>query len=264
MLVAKDFRQKAREALNGHWGVAVGTGLVASLLGASTALGGSGGGSGSSTASSSESEEYQSMGEAFSDFASQNAGLVVGISIFVLLIVLLALILVLIHVVIGGAVTLGYVRFNLNLVDGNNPRFADLFSQFNRLGQGFLMQLLRGIYIFLWTLLLIIPGIIATYRYAMTPYILHDNPDMSAADAITESKKLMDGNKWRLFCLNFSFIGWDILCLFTLGIGYLWLAPYREAAYAAFYKEIQYGKYSNPVADYTTYNFSEMNADTQY
>ena len=88
-----------------------------------------------------------------------------------------------------------------------------------------------------------IPGIIASYRYAMTPYILLENPGMTANEAIKKSKELMQGNKWRLFCLQFSFIGWSILCVFTLGIGFLWLVPYMEAANAAFYREISAEKY---------------------
>ena len=91
---------------------------------------------------------------------------------------------------------------------------------------------------FLWMLLFIIPGIVAAYRYAMTSFILAENPELTAGEAINCSKELMDGNKWRLFCLNFSFIGWIILCGFTLGIGYLWLTPYEQAANAAFYRDI--------------------------
>lgn len=79
---------------------------------------------------------------------------------------------------------------------------------------------------------------IASYSYAMTEYILAENPEISANEAITMSKQMMDGNKWRLFCLDFSFIGWDILCGLTLGIGYLWLTPYKQAARAIFYREV--------------------------
>ena len=97
---------------------------------------------------------------------------------------------------------------------------------------------LRNLFIVLWTFLFIIPGIVKSYSYSMAAYIAAENPEMSATDAINESKLLMDGNKWRLFCLDLSFIGWSILCVFTLGIGYLFLRPYREAAFAAFYREI--------------------------
>ena len=72
----------------------------------------------------------------------------------------------------------------------------------------------------------------------MTPYILADNPDLSPSEALKMSKEMMRGNKWRLFCLGFSFIGWQLLCGLTLGIGYLWLNPYMAAAHADFYREI--------------------------
>lgn len=234
MLLAKDFREEARNALSGKWGVAVGTGFVAGLLGAYTALGSSGGSSSSSSDTASE-ELYSSLPEE----------VIVVIAVVLGLIAMVALIWALVQFIIGGAITLGYVKFNLDLVDGKKVKFSDLFSQFDRFGEGFLLQLLRTIFITLWTLLFIIPGVIATYRYAMAPYILHENPGMSASEAIRQSKEMMDGNKGRLFCLNFSFIGWDLLCVLTLGIGYLWLQPYREAAYAAFYREISASKYAS-------------------
>jgi uncharacterized membrane protein len=79
---------------------------------------------------------------------------------------------------------------------------------------------------------------IAYYRYAMSDYILAENPEMSPSDALAESKRMMHGNKWRLFCLELSFIGWGILCLCTCGIGFLWLSPYMFQAEAAMYHEI--------------------------
>ena len=105
------------------------------------------------------------------------------------------------------------------------------------------MQLLVSIYTFLWTLLFIIPGFIAAFSYAMTPYILEENPYMPINDAIRQSKEMMRGNKWRLFCLEISFIGWAILCLLTCGIGFLWLTPYYNAAICAFYYDIS-GRFS--------------------
>lgn len=99
-------------------------------------------------------------------------------------------------------------------------------------------NLLQWVLILLWTLLFIIPGIVASYSYAMTGYILAEDPDLTASQAIQRSKELMRGNRWRLFCLQLSFIGWIILCLFTFGIGNLFLNPYQTAADAAFYREI--------------------------
>ena len=73
----------------------------------------------------------------------------------------------------------------------------------------------------------------------MTPYIAYDRPDLDADDCIHESRMMMKGYKWKLFCMDLSFIGWAILCLFTLGIGFLWLQPYIEASHAKFYEELK-------------------------
>lgn len=98
---------------------------------------------------------------------------------------------------------------------------------------------LRFVYTFLWTLLFIIPGIVKSYAYAMVPYILEDNPDLSAEETIDLSVKMMDGHKWELFCLHLSFLGWAILCIFTFGIGFFFLQPYVLAAQADFYEDLK-------------------------
>lgn len=107
--------------------------------------------------------------------------------------------------------------------------FENLFSYFPNWKNILKTKVLRTIYEILWTLLLIIPGIIGSYSYAMTDYILAENPELSAKEAIARSKAMMEGNRWRLFCLEISFIGGAILSLLTLGIGSLWLIPYMEA-----------------------------------
>ena len=139
--------------------------------------------------------------------------------------------------ILGGVVQLGYAGYLLKQQDREIGSVKELFSQFDRFGQGFLQRFLRNLYIFLWSLLFVIPGIIKTFSYAMTPFIMADNPEMSAKEAISMSKQLMDGHKWELFCLSFSFIGWQLLAILTLGIGEIFLAPYVEAAYAVFYRD---------------------------
>lgn len=108
-------------------------------------------------------------------------------------------------------------------------------------------MILSTIYIFLWTLLLIIPGIIKSYSYALTPYILVEHPEMSANEAIEESMRLMDGHKFDLFYLQLSFIGWAILSILSLGLGVFWLIPYQMTAQAAFYRDIKNG--AKPLQD---------------
>jgi len=144
----------------------------------------------------------------------------------------------LIQFIVGGAVQLGLAQFLLKQHDGVKPEFQDLFSQFHRFGQGFAQKFLRGLYVFLWGLLFIIPGIIAQYRYAMTPYIMADHPELSASEAIDLSKEMMEGHKGELFILHLTFIGWSILAALTLNLGNLVLNPYKNAAEAAFYREL--------------------------
>lgn len=98
---------------------------------------------------------------------------------------------------------------------------------------------LNRFFVFLWSLLLFVPGIIKTLSYAMTNYILVDKPELSANEAINLSKDMMYGHKFDLFYLYLSFAGWFILCLFTLGIGFLWLYPYAQAAQVSFYLDVR-------------------------
>lgn len=239
MLLAADFRERARMALQNQWFPAVLTGFVGSLLGASVTLlddGSSSSSSSDSTEQELENLEMMGFGDTVTEIMANPVTQAILVFVGVLMIVLVLWAIV--TMIIGGPITLGYAQYNLNLVDGFNPQFSDLFSKFDCFGQGFCVQFLRRLFILLWTFLFIIPGLVKTYSYSMAAYIAAENPDMSATDAITASKELMDGNKWRLFCLDLSFIGWSILCVFTLGIGFLFLQPYREAAFAAFYREI--------------------------
>ena len=154
-------------------------------------------------------------------------------------------ILVLVNFLIGGTIQLGYSVYLLKQYHRQETSIGDLFSQFFRFGTGFAQKFLVGLYTLLWTLLFIIPGLIKSLSYAMTPFILADNPNLTAGQAITRSRELMDGHKWELFVLDLTFIGWDILGALTCGIGSLWVTPYKNAAYAAFYRQIAgYPKYT--------------------
>ena len=140
--------------------------------------------------------------------------------------------------IIGGAVQLGYCKYLLKQYDRQNPAISDLFSEFNRLGEGLCLRLLTALFTILWTLLFIIPGIVASYSYAMAPFIMAEDPECTAQDAIRRSKELMQGHKAELFWLDLSFIGWALLCILTCGIGAFFLAPYTAASHAAFYRSL--------------------------
>ncbi len=133
----------------------------------------------------------------------------------------------------------GYQVYFLRLIRRENLDYGHLFDGFSQYLRIFLAELLKVIYIFLWGLLLIIPGIIKEYSYAMTEFILKDNPDMNGEEAICESMRMMQGHKMQLFLLDLSMIGWLILSVLTLGIGLLFLMPYNHSAHAHFYEDLR-------------------------
>lgn len=242
MRVAEDFRKIAREVLNGKWMIAVVVGLVATILGA-------GGDAGMQFKVNIDAANANlSLDYAGQTIVSTGGGLRSPIGAFIVTgfgyIMTVLIIMAIIRFVLGGFVGVGYAKFNLNLVDRKETSFNTLFAYFDYWKTTTVAKILRGIYTFFWTLLFIVPGILAKYSYSMTDYILADNPELTASEAIEQSKSVMYGNRWRLFCLEFSFIGWNILAALTLGIGRLWLIPYKQAAYAMFYREVSGTEYS--------------------
>ena len=242
MKYAADFRSIARNALSGRWAIAVITGLIASLLGAVASNGpevklninDSGANVGLEFAGQ---QIYTTSG----GWNEALTGFIVGSATFI---ILAAIVMAVVYFILGSVVGVGYSRFNLDLVDRQKePEIGTLFGYFKHWKTTAVANLLQGLYVFLWSLLFIIPGIIAGYSYAMTNYILAEHPELTASEAIEQSKAMMTGNRWRLFCLQFSFIGWDLLCALTLGIGNLWLRPYKQAAEASFYREVSGTEY---------------------
>ena len=142
--------------------------------------------------------------------------------------------------ILGGPLLVGLVAVFLQLTRTGTTKIEYLF---NGITTGFVNKMLGNIlvtlYTLLWTMLFYIPGIIKAHSYAMTYYILNDNPEMSANDAITRSREMMDGHKWQLFCLRFSFIGWYLLSALTFGILLIVVMPYMQAAEAEFYEKLK-------------------------
>ena len=236
MKLAQDFRQDAKKALKGHWFVAIISAFIASLLGGLN--GGSASFSSSSSSSGSDggvSSDSLALEEILAGIDPEVLTLIITVfGIFAIVAGVFALVTVL----IGGAVGVGYSRFNLNLVDNKKARIGDLFSAFSEWKTAFIARILVGLYTFLWSLLFFIPGIIAAYSYSMVHFVMAEHPEMSANEAIRESKMLMKGNKFRFFCLQLSFIGWYFVGVLTLGIGFIWIIPYQQASFAAFFREI--------------------------
>jgi len=131
--------------------------------------------------------------------------------------------------IITPAFALSVTRVFLNVVDGVRPVVGDAFSGFDDFWAAFKVNFLVGLFTFLWSLLLVIPGIIKSYSYSMSLYILAENKGKGALECINESKEMTNGYKMDLFMLGLSFIGWMLLCVVTFGIASIWVVPYMNA-----------------------------------
>lgn len=199
-----ELKQKAKESLKGNYGKYIGTYFIYALLtgGIATLL----------------LTIFQGIG-----IDENVATLIVGI----------------LEIVAASLLTLGYVSFALKIARNQEVSYNELFSKTSLWFTFIAVSLLIYIFTFLWALLFIIPGIIASYKYAMTYYIVLDNPDIDPLEAIRKSKEMMNGHKFELFTLHLSFLGWAILGIFTLGILYFWLIPYIDVTIANFYDSLK-------------------------
>ena len=153
---------------------------------------------------------------------------------------------------LAGPLVVAELIYFVKLNRKEEATVGTMFTNFGKeLINNFLTYLLQAIFTVLWTLLFLIPGIIKTYSYAMTMYLRVKNPQLKATEAITLSRKIMDGKKWDLFCLHLSFIGWAILSVLTFGIGFIFLLPYMQASQTAFYEDAfsQYQQSGEPVVE---------------
>jgi len=141
--------------------------------------------------------------------------------------------------IIGGPMHMGMTKIFLRIYHKEAIELGQMFEGFYDFTRTFTAYLLIAIYVFLWALLLIIPGIIAALGYSMTFYLMAENPALPAQEAMRKSKEMMMGHKSDLFRLGLSFIGWAFLCVFTFGIGFLWLESYMMASFTAFYYKIK-------------------------
>ena len=193
----------------------------------------------------SETGEVYMNGERI-DFSTSEEGFVPFVIILTVAVVVISLIIVAIAIVfdvfIVNPIEMGCRRYFFKNLD-EPANFSNVVYAFDHNFKNIARTMfLRDLYIFLWSLLFVIPGIIKSYEYRMIPYIMAENPDMSKDEAFAMSKKMMTGNKWRTFVLDLSFIGWDILSIFTCGLlSVFFVAPYKFQTDAALYEALRYG-----------------------
>lgn len=255
MMTASEHRARAREALRGKWLWAVLTAFVAMVTGA---IAGSG--------AEFEIEITETETVSLNNLPESVQTLLVSVLGWSLVVgVVVATAIAVVQLILGGVVGIGYRKYLLNVIDGEEAVFDQLFSQFHRLGQAVLLRLLRGLigWIpgtvmvamvpllvvngmgllafggFILILVLCGVGIYVGYGFEMCEFIMAEDEACGAVDALKRSWQMMNGQRVRLWCLELSFIGWGILAGFTPGIGGLFLTPYVQTAIASFYREMK-------------------------
>ncbi|MDR3237832.1 MAG: DUF975 family protein [Spirochaetia bacterium] len=163
----------------------------------------------------------------------------VGMVLIYCIIIGISSIVVIGPIILGGPLAVGFYGYFIRKARGETTKLENLFDGFTLFIPSFLLYLLELIFLMLWTCLLIVPGIIKTLSYSMALFILRDDPSIGSLEAITASRKMMNGYKGKLFGLYLSFIGWGLLCCLSLGIGFLWLVPYISLSVANFYEDIK-------------------------
>lgn len=147
--------------------------------------------------------------------------------------------------ILAGPFAYGLATFSMAISRNQKEDIKQIFEGFNNFANCLIAYLLMVLYVFLWSLLFIIPGIIAAISYSMIFYIMVDEPEIGPEAALRKSKEMMYGYKWKFFRLNLRFFGWSLLCILTLGIGFLWLIPYMHVTYVKFYEDIK----NDPLAE---------------
>lgn len=140
--------------------------------------------------------------------------------------------------IVTGILGFGIIEYFLNISRNKEVNWKDIFNRKDMFVFYLILSLLVGLFTFLWSLLFIIPGIIAALSYSLVYYIKLDNPELEYMDTIKKSKELMNGHKWDFFLLQLSFIGWVLLVPFTLGILAFWLVPYVTVTECNFYNKL--------------------------
>jgi len=147
-------------------------------------------------------------------------------------------------------VGVGWTWIAMSIARGEETKVTDLFEPYGMFFKVIGLAIVQLFFIFLWLLLLVVPGIIKSFSYMLTFYILRDEPSIGILEAITRSRKMMDGHKMEAFLLLLSFIGWALLGIVTLGLAFLWITPYFSVTFAKFYDRVRGEQAPEPTSDF--------------
>lgn len=231
MWTRKDLKTQAKEFFKKNYWPSVFTSILLGLLGAASGV------TYRISNSSSTGEDYSEL-LSNPEFSQLISYMLAGIAVVFVVAILLS-------IFFTNVIKVGGAYFHLHCRKANEedvPSCKDVFWGFGNGHYGNTVKIifLRNLFVSLWSLLFIIPGIIKAYQYAMVEYVVSENPSIGYREALDNSRDMMKGNKWKLFVLDLSFILWDLLNALTLGIlGVFWLNPYKQHTHAAFYAAIK-------------------------
>lgn len=219
-----ELKNNAKKSLNNHYGDAIIIILLTSIISNVVTV-----------VPSSFAGGFQGIGEVFGSFFLSGAGFFMSLISFAL------------AIIVPAFLTFGSLSFFLKISRNEKADYRELFTKFDMAVPYILITLVTSIFVMLWSLLFIIPGIIAALSYTLVYFIALDNPEMDVLDVIKRSKEMMMGYKFEYFILQLSFMGWIILGLFTCGILYFWLIPYMYVTNCNFYNHLlkEYEKKNN-------------------
>lgn len=267
-----NLKNRGKEAFKRNYWKCVLIGLLVSLLagGAGGAGGASFGNSMSSAIESASGAREDAYEEAFDEFFEDdefedfevemgsdsgldhvfNAALLgAAIGVIAIIVIVIIIVAILLDLFVNLPLEVGTARFFFKN-QKTDAKVAEVAFAYDNCWKNIAVTMfLRDLFIFLWSLLLIIPGIVKAYEYRMIPYILAENPDMNREEVFALSKKMMDGEKWHAFVLDLSFIGWHILGAFTAGIlEVFYVVPYQSSTNATLYEALKFLKINRPQA----------------
>ena len=222
MWTNQELKEKAKAAFKANYWPCVGVALLMSILTGGSYMSSSSQGSSTDIQNSLQSAEPEVIAGIFIAFGIAS---IIGI---------------LIKIFLANPVEVGGYNFFKENTEEPGAPFALIKKGFQNYGHTFATLFLRDLFIILWSLLFIIPGLIKLYSYSMVPFILAEHPELSATEIITRSREMMNGNKWRAFVLDLSFIGWILLGVVTCGLGFVfWTSPYMNSTHAALYLKLK-------------------------
>lgn len=226
MWTRKELKDRAKAGLKRNYWKSVIIGLLVSLISAGTVANGK------------NSVDDGTWANVFDGMSSGE--ILLALSFLVGAFVLVSLVTAIFRAIVYNPLKVGISEFCLDAVNGD-AKFSALVNGYKpNFFSNVWTLFLKDIYVVLWSLLLVVPGIVKAYEYSQVSFILADNPGISAKKALKMSKAMMKGNKWKAFVLDLSFLGWDILAAVTLGIlGVFYVEPYKLLTDAALYERLK-------------------------